>query len=124
MASLMTIFRQIEREGARWGLFPVLERDRVRVCEKVKELVTHGPRGLTSTRDAFRTVCSLNEQSGFDSFNSILAQRLKREHHDFMKMVITRERRIKAQKQAEIDLRLKDLGNKMRTALSGRLIFT
>ncbi len=124
MASLAAIFRQVAREGARWGLVPVLHADCVKVCEMVWELPPRPKGTAVIPRQVPRVVCSLDETSGLDGFSSVLLHRLKREHHDFMKMVRTRQNRLRAEAQAELSLRQADLRRKLAAMQSGRMIFT
>ncbi len=98
MASLRTIFRQIEREGARFGLFPVMRDGKVSVCERVREIdIKRGSDRLTHVVEAPRVVCSLDETSPMDAWASILKRRLSRHQHDYMKMVRAHWRRQREQ---------------------------
>lgn len=124
MASLATIFRQVAREGARWGLVPVMRNGKVAVCEMVYELPQRRNDCPVIPRKTPRVVCSLDETSGLDAFAAILAHRLRREHHDFMKLVRKRRERLAAEAQREADLRRKDLRAKLETLLIRRRIMS
>ncbi len=124
MASLAAIYKQVAREGARWGLVPVLRDGCVKVCELVAE-VSPRPQGCTTIpHKEPRVICSLNEESGLDGWSSVLLHRLKREHHDFMKLVRNRQARLKATQQAELDLRRKDLRQKLQNLAVQRVLST
>ena len=124
MASLMAIFRQVAREGARWGLVPVLRRDlgKVQVCEMVSEQTTNG--GITCPVKRPRPIMSLDESSPMDAWSMVLMHRLRREHHDFMKLVRNRQDRLKREQQAEIAQRGADLRRKLEALARRRVIST
>lgn len=124
MASLAAIFRQVEREGARWGLVPVMRDGCVKVCEMVAEIPQQAPGKITIPVKVPRVVCSLDENSPLDAFAAVLLHRLKREHHDFMKLVRARQERLRRQGQAELDLRRRDLRRKIETLARRRVITT
>lgn len=124
MASLATIFRQVEREGPRWGLFPVMRDGKVSVCELVYELPER-PRGcFVIPRKTPRVVCSLDESSGLDGFSAVLMHRLHRQHHDFMKLVNRRRDRLRAIEMRELQLRRRDLRAKIEAAAIRRRIMS
>lgn len=109
MASLATIYKQVEREGARWGLFPVIKDGRVKICEMVFELPPHSRGSTTVPHRSPRVVCSLDEQSPLDAFAMVLRHRLQRQHHDFMRMVRARAARLRAMQMREMEDRRRDL---------------
>lgn len=115
MASLATIFRQVEREGRRWGLVPVIRDGQVKVCEMVAEIVARPPGCMVIPERIPRVVCSLDENSAMDAWSMVLQHRLKREHHDFMRMVRRRADRLAATARAEMDLRRKDLRSQIQS---------
>ncbi len=124
MASLATIKRQVDREGARWGLVGVIRDGSVKVCEMVAELPRR-PRGATIVVDKVpRVVCSLDESSPLDAFASVLRHRLRREHHDFMKLVRNRQMRMRRDAQRDIDLRRIDLRKKLEQIAVRRVVST
>ena len=110
MASLRTIFRQIEREGARFGLFPLMRDGKVSVCEMVHELPPGGRVDrLVQPHKAPRVVCSLDETSPMDSWASIVARCLSRHQHDYMKMVRKHWRRQSEEGQRKLDDMKRDI---------------
>jgi hypothetical protein len=123
VASLATIFRQVEREGARWGLVPVMRDGKVAVCELVSELHSR-PGTPVIPHKAPRVVCSLDEKSGLDAFAAVLAHRLRREHHDFMRLVRKRQDRLAAEARREMETRRRDLRAKLETLLIRRRIMS
>lgn len=124
MASLATIFRQVEREGRRWGLVPVMRADSVAVCEMVDEIPTRAKGSTVIPTKTPRVVCSLSPSSGMDAFASVLMHRLRREHHDFMKLVRKRQDRLRAAEQAKADDRRKDLRASLEKLLIRRRIMS
>lgn len=125
MASLAAIFKQVEREGRRWGLVPVLRDGKVAVAEMLSEIPPVGPGRCVVPEKGPRVICSLDENSPMDAFALILSQRVKRHQHDFMRMVKARQDRIYAEQRAEADLRRKDLrAQLMARVVRGRQIFT
>ena len=122
MASLSTIFRQVEREGARWGLFPVLRDGCVKVCERVAELDEQPghPAILTHT---MRPVLSLNEHSPMDAFSGLLRHRLQRHQYDLAAMAKKRQERDRAALEADIALRKGDIARQHKRRLE-RQYFT
>jgi hypothetical protein len=80
--SLSTIFRQIEREGARWGLVPVMRGDRVAVAQLVPEL--QGAAGsLVVPVMGHQVITSLGEDAPMDAFSAILRSRVTRHARAF-----------------------------------------
>lgn len=109
MASLMTIFRQVEREGRRWGLVPMMRDGKVSVCELVDEMVPCQEGGIVKTQKGMAVVASLDENSPADAFCSILLHRVQRHHRDFMKMVAIREEREREAANREMEERRRDM---------------
>lgn len=125
MASLATIFRQVARQGARWGLFPILRDGRVAVAEMVSERPRHRSGQMVKPHRAPRVICSLDEDSALDAFSMILKFRAQRHHHDFMKIVVASQAKKKAAEARELDQRRKDLRKAIESRVTrGRLMFT
>ncbi len=122
MASLAAIQRQVNREGKRWGLVGIIRDGAVKVCETVNEVLPRKQGCITVPEKTPRVVCSLDENSSFDAFAQVLAHRLKREHHDFMKLVNNRKARLRREAQAELDLRRSDLRRKLQHIANARVI--
>lgn len=119
MASLRTIFRQIEREGARFGLFPLMREGKVSVCERVLEHAPHGRADrLVQPARRDRVVCSFDETSPMDAWASVLARRFSRHQHDFMRMVKKRARRLHAEQQRTVE----DMKRDIRARLFSRVV--
>ncbi len=104
MASLAAIFRQVKREGARWGLYPIMRaaEGKVAVAEMVNELPQRPHGCMVIPEKAPRVVASLDEDSGMDAFSAILRHRLTRFQHDFVAMIMKRQRREKEEAEAEL----------------------
>lgn len=109
MPSLATIFRQVEREGARWGLVPVMRNGKVGVAQRVPSIPRHKPTSTVTLGETLEVICSLDENSPMDAFAAILRHRLGRQHADFMKMVRRRQERLKAAERRENEQRYEDL---------------
>lgn len=109
MPSLATIFRQVEREGARWGLVPVMRGNRVGIAQKVSTIARHKEGATVTPGEQLEVFCSLGEDSPMDAFAAILRHRLGRQHADFMKMVRKRLERLKAAERRENEQRYEDL---------------
>lgn len=124
MASLAAIKRQVDREGARWGLVGVIRDGCVKVCELVSEVSARPAGGTTIPHKVPRVVCSLDENSPLDAFAGVLLHRLKREHHDFMRLVRNRNDRLRREEQANADLRRKDMRVKLEALARRRVITT
>ncbi len=110
MASLGTIFKQVEREGRRWGLFPVMKDGKVKVCENVYELPTRKDAPKIPQLSA-RTVCSLDENSPLDAFNAVLVHRMKRHAQDYHRQMMDSQLRKKAEEQAAVNDQRKQFRN-------------
>lgn len=102
MPSLSTIYKQIEREGARWGLFPVWRGDRVGVAQKVPVLDAM-PGGVVVPRDDLQVITSLGEDSPMDAWSAILRLRVRRHERAFEKLVSEQRAAKRAAAQAVID---------------------
>lgn len=101
MASLTTIARVVAREGAKWGLYPVIKDGKVKVCEKVAELpLRDGPKIVEYS---FRTVASLDESSGFEAFSAILMHRMSRFRHNIAAEFLKNDAAKKAEAQKLIN---------------------
>lgn len=109
MPSLATIFRQVEREGARWGLVPIMRGNKVAVAQKVAAIPRHKPTATVTPGETYEVICSLDESSPMDAFAAILRHRLGRQHADFMKMVKKRLDRLKAIERREVEQRYEDM---------------
>lgn len=116
--SLMSIYNQVNREGARWGLVALWRDNKVAVAEKVTELPKRDSDHVVTPVVGYRVICSLDESSPMDAFAMILRHRIKRHEHDFAALVRAQEDKKRAQRQAEIDLRARDF----RAAWEARLI--
>lgn len=112
MASLATIFRQVEREGRKWGLVPLLRDGCVKVCEMVAEMRQHSidcPVVIVKTP---RVICSLNESSPVDAFAAILRSRRTRHNADILtswnqRLRREREAAMRDAEQRQADFRAK-----------------
>lgn len=103
MASLMTIYRQVEREGGRWGLYPVMRDGKISVCEMVHEIPPRSSDVSVMPHKSPRVVASLDENSGMDAFSAILRHRISRHVHDFSALVFASRARARAEEQKRID---------------------
>lgn len=102
MPSLSTIFRQIEREGARWGLVPVMRGDRVGVAELIPTI--EGAAGsLVVPRMEPRVITSLGEDAPMDAFSAILRSRVRRHEKAFAAVCDEQRRARHAIMQRDID---------------------
>lgn len=124
MASLAAIKKQVDREGARWGLSAVIRDGCVKVCEMVAEMQPCTNGGIHHPIKVPRYVCSLDESSPLDAWSSVLMHRMKREHFDFMKLVRARRDRLRKEAQTELDLRRSDLRHKLEDLARRRVIST
>lgn len=125
MASLAAIKRQVDRDGARWGLVAVIRDGAVKVCEVVSEITRPARDGtMQIPTKSQRVVCSLDESSSLDAFAMVLAHRLRREHMDFMKMVNRRRDRLRAEALKDIEARRRDLRRKLTNIYNHRIIST
>ena len=106
MASLATIFKQVAREGARWGLFPLMRDGKVKVCERVAELPLR-ENAPKIVEYAPRVVASLDENSGLDALSAILLHRISRFRHDFAAQMIRAQSQRQAAEQQVVDDRRK-----------------
>jgi hypothetical protein len=98
---------------------------KVSVCEMVSEIPKRASNHVVAPTKAPRVICSLDENSAMDAFAMVLAHRIKRHEHDFMKLVKARQDRIRAEIQAENELRRKDLrAELMKRLIRGRVIFS
>lgn len=102
MPSLSTIYKQIEREGARWGLVPVMRGDRVGVAQLVHEI--EGAAGsLVVPRMGMQVITSLGEDAPMDAFSAILRSRVTRHARDFAKVCAEQREARRALLQRDID---------------------
>jgi hypothetical protein len=109
MASLAAIFRQVEREGARWGLVPIMRDGKVAVAEMVSEIATRPAGSVVAPSRAPRVICSLDENSPMDAFSMILRNRIQRHNHDFAKLVLASRAKQARRDMAELEDRKRDL---------------
>lgn len=124
MASLQAIYRQVEREGKRWGLVPIMRDGKVAVAEMVWELPRRDSNHVVAPVKAPRVICSFDESSPMDAFAILLRNRASRHRHDFMKLVRARQERLAAEQMAEIQQRRKDLRAEFeKRAIRGRIMF-
>lgn len=75
MASLATIFRQVEREGRPYGLFPIYKDGKVKVCERAAQLPQRKD-APKIVEYAPAVVASLDETSALDAWSAVLMKRL------------------------------------------------
>lgn len=123
--SLASIFRQVEREGRRWGLFPILRDGKVAVAEMVYELPKHQDGATVRPQKTPRVICSFDEDSAMDAFSMVLRFRAQRHHHDFMKIVMASQRKKHEAEQRIVDQRRKDLRKAIESrVIRQRLMFT
>lgn len=123
MPSLSTIFRQIEREGARWGLVPVMRGDRVGIAQQVPEI--EGAAGsLVVPRMGLQVITSLGEDAPMDAFSAILRSRVKRHERDFAKVCAEQRRARHAILQRDIDEEKADIASHYKRRLSAPRIWS
>lgn len=102
MPSLSTIYRQVEREGARWGLVPIMRGDRVGVAQLVPEV--EGAKGsLVVPTMGRQIVTSLGEDAPMDAFSAILRSRVTRHARAFAAICAEQRAARQALLQREID---------------------
>lgn len=123
MPSLSTIFRQIEREGARWGLVPVMRGDRVGIAQRVPEI--EGAAGsLVVPRMGLHVITSLGEDAPMDAFSAILRSRVKRHERDFAKVCAEQRNARRALLQRDIDEEKADIKAHYKRRLSAPRIWS
>lgn len=83
-----------------------------------------GVGGVVSTIKVPRVVCSLTEDSPMDAWSAVLMHRLKREHHDFMRMVNARRARLRKEAEKEVAERGRDLRKRLEALARRRVIST
>ena len=93
---------------------------KVAVCEMVPVVRQLGG-GLSVVERQPQVVCSLDETSGIEAFATVLAHRLRREHHDFMRMVHARQNRERMERMKEVRQRAQDLRRKIEDMHRGRI---
>lgn len=124
MNSLADIYRQVQREGLKWGLFPVMAEDRVKVCEKVK-VFTRRKGHPTCVEWKTAVVMSLRPSSPPDAFSRILAQRMTRDRKHYLDSVKNFESSRKAKITSETDDRIADFYSTYKPQIErGRTVFT
>lgn len=104
MASLMTISNQVAREGARWGLYPIIRDGKVKVCARVAQLPTraNAPKIVEYTHEV---VASLDENSGLDAWSAVLLKRLTRFSGNIFNRAMAQKKAKEAAEQEEINAR-------------------
>lgn len=80
MLSLETIKRQVDREGARWGIFGVIRDGKCFAASNGKTSESHGGIGLVT--DDPILICEVTEST---PFSLVLAHRVKRGEWDVMR---------------------------------------
>jgi hypothetical protein len=114
--------RQVQREGPRWGLRPILRHGRAQVAEMVAEVDAPRGRGLGIVHRAPRVIASLDADSPLDAFAMLLENRIQRGDIDFMQRIDRRQARLKAQARADVEARWREVAETAKARLRGRVM--
>lgn len=99
MLSVESIRRQVEREGKRWGLVPVVRDGKVFVAE-MSAVVDAPHRGVGSVDYEPRLICSVDEDH---PFAAVLMARVQRSEWDLMDRYNRRRQAEKEASQKELE---------------------
>jgi uncharacterized small protein (DUF1192 family) len=88
MASVSAIVRQIEREGLRWGLFPLVRDGKVFVAERIPVAYCEPGHGLGYVDHKLRAICSIDEEN---TFANVLRNRIERCEADLAERAAERD---------------------------------
>jgi len=109
--SLARIARQVQREGARWRLSPLIRDGKVWIVEYVPEI----PPGLSRPGRLVvpilspRVVLKLDNDAAMDAWSMVLRRRMSRQFSDFMRLVKNRSDRLRKEEQRILDQLKRDV---------------
>lgn len=124
MASLATIFRQVAREGRKWGLTPIIRDGKVKVCEMVATITQRSADSPVVVVKVPRVVCSLDGDSPLDAFAAVLRSRARRHQHDVMAMWNQRLARERADGERALADRRRDFREKFERLIIRRQVMS